>query len=163
MYLNKALVIGNLTRDPELRALPSGIKVCTFSLATNRVWKDKNGARQESVDYHNIVVFGRQAETTAQYLKKGANALVEGRMQTRSWDAQDGTKKYRTEIVADRVQFGSRAGGTSAGGVNASSTGSFGGADGATKFDNAPADKDVPPADAIAYPEEEINPDDIPF
>ncbi len=173
MYLNKALVIGNLTRDPEMRALPSGIKVCTFSLATNRVWKDKNGARQESADYHNIVVFGRQAETTAQYLKKGSSALVEGRMQTRSWDAQDGTKKYRTEIVADRVQFGNRAGGAGAGsgvgggpsgaGANSASAGSFGGADGATKFDNAPSDKDVPPADAIAYPEEEINPDDIPF
>jgi single-strand DNA-binding protein len=167
MYLNKALVIGNLTRDPELKALPSGIKVCTFSLATNRVWKDKNGARQESADYHNIVVFGRQAETTAQYLKKGSSALVEGRMQTRSWDAQDGTKKYRTEVVADRVQFGTRAGGPTGGpsgvGANSASAGSFGGADGATKFDNAPIDKDVPPADAIAYPEEEINPDDIPF
>jgi len=95
MYLNKALVIGNLTRDPEMKSLPSGIKVTTFSLATNRVWKNKDGAKQESVDFHNIVVFGRQAETSAQYLKKGSNALVEGRMQTRSWDAQDGTKKYR--------------------------------------------------------------------
>ena len=71
MYLNKALVIGNLTRDPEVKALPSGIKVTSFSVATNRVWKDKNGAKQESVDFHNIVVFGRQAETAGQYLKKG--------------------------------------------------------------------------------------------
>lgn len=70
MYLNKAFIIGNLTRDPELKALPSGIKVCTFSVATNRVWKDKNGARQESADYHNIVVFARQAETVAQYMKE---------------------------------------------------------------------------------------------
>jgi single-strand DNA-binding protein len=75
MYLNKALVIGNLTRDPEMKSLPSGIKVTTFSLATNRVWKNKEGAKQESVDFHNIVVFGRQAETSAQYLKKGSNAL----------------------------------------------------------------------------------------
>lgn len=151
MYLNKAMVIGNLTRDPEVKALPSGSKVCTFSLATNRVWKDKNGAKQESVDYHNIVVFGRQAETAGQYLKKGASALVEGRMQTRSWDAADGQKKYRTEIVADRVQFGPRSGGASSG---------------YTPKD-APADdsaqKDAPPADTIDYPEEEINPDDIPF
>jgi single-strand DNA-binding protein len=162
MYLNKALVIGNLTRDPEMRAIPSGIKVCTFSLATNRVWKDKNGARQESADYHNIVVFGRQAETTAQYLKKGSSALVEGRMQTRSWDAQDGTKKYRTEIVADRIQFGNRPGPGAPGNAGGTGAGSNTGSDSA-KFDNAPSDKDVPPADAIAYPEEEINPDDIPF
>src|SRR5690349_2085435 len=109
MYLNKAIVIGNLTRDPELKSLPSGLQLCTMSVATNRVWKDKNGTRQESADYHNIVVFGRQAETAAQFLRKGASLLVEGRMQTRSWDAADGSKKYRTEIVADRVQFGPRA------------------------------------------------------
>ena len=76
MYLNKALVIGNLTRDPELKALPSGISVTTFSIATNRVWKNKEGEKQESVDYHNIVVFGRQAETSAQYLKKGSSVLM---------------------------------------------------------------------------------------
>ncbi len=72
MYLNKALVYGNLTRDPELRSLPSGTQVTTFSIATNRVWKDKDGAKQESPEFHNIVVFGRQAETTAQYLKNGS-------------------------------------------------------------------------------------------
>jgi single-strand DNA-binding protein len=116
MYLNKAIVYGNLTRDPEVRALPSGIQVCSFSVATNRVYKDKNGAKQENVDYHNIVVFGRQAETAGQYLKKGSSVLVEGRMQTRSWDDKDGQKKYRTEIVADRIQFGPRSGGSSSGG-----------------------------------------------
>jgi single-strand DNA-binding protein len=147
MYLNKAIVIGNLTRDPETKALPSGIQVTSFSLATNRVWKDKNGAKQESVDYHNSVVFGRQAETVSQYLKKGSSALVEGRMQTRSWDAADGTKKYRTEIVADRIQFGPRAGVASS--------------------PSAPASKAPQEApeelDAIEYPDNEINPDDIPF
>ncbi len=148
MYLNRAMVIGNLTRDPEVKALPSGIKVCSFSVATNRVWKDKSGAKQESVDYHNIVVFGRQAETAGQYLKKGSNVLVEGRMQTRSWDAQDGQKKYRTEIVADRVQFGSRPGASAP----------------SSKTESAPAEKDIQPGgDVIDYPEEEINPDDIPF
>ena len=110
MYLNKAIIYGNLTRDPELKAIPSGSKVATFSVATNRVWKDKTGARQEAVDYHNVVVFGRQAETVSQYLKKGSGAMIEGRMQTRSWDGQDGQKKYRTEIVADRIQFGPRSG-----------------------------------------------------
>jgi single-strand DNA-binding protein len=153
MYLNKAILIGNLTRDPELRSLPSGIKVCTFSLATNRVWKDKNGARQESADYHNVVVFGRQAETVAQYMKKGSSILVEGRMQTRSWDDKtSGEKKYRTEIVADRTQFGPK-GGSTGGSTATSSAGS-----------KAPASEGGGgEVDAIEYPEEEINSEDIPF
>src|SRR3990172_5730897 len=111
MYLNKAMIIGNLTRDPEIRAIPSGVKVASFSVATNRVWKDKNGIKQENVDYHNIVVFGRQAEIVGQYMKKGSSILVEGRMQTRSWDDAAGVKKYRTEIVADRIQVGPRPAG----------------------------------------------------
>ena len=157
MYLNKAIVIGNLTRDPEIKALPGGTKVCTFGIATNRVWKDKNGAKQESVDYHNIVVFGRQAETAGQYLKKGSSALVEGRMQTRSWDAADGQKKYRTEIVADRVQFGNRPGSTGTGSGSGTTSSQN------KSIPEDPTQKDAPPADTIEYPEEEINPDDIPF
>lgn len=148
MYFNRAIVIGNLTRDPEVKALPSGIQVATFSVATNRVWKDKAGAKQESTDYHNVVVFGRQAETTGQYLKKGSSVLVEGRMQTRSWDGADGKKNYRTEIVADRVQFGPRPGGASSSPARSD-----------TKADNS--NSGAP--DPIEYPEEEINPDDIPF
>ncbi len=147
MYLNKAIIYGNLTRDPELKSLPSGIQVCSFGIATNRVYKDKDGKRVEQADYHNVVVFGRQAETSAQYLKKGAGAFVEGRLQTRSWDA-DGVKQYRTEIVADRVQFGPRVGGAPTGGAPAS---------GSTQ-NNAPAQGGVP-----EYPEEDINPEDIPF
>ena len=144
MYLNKAMIYGNLTRDPELKALPNGMNVCSFSLATNRVYKDRDGKRQESTDYHNIVVFGRQAETSAQYLKKGAGTYVEGRLQTRSWD-KDGVKQYRTEIVADRVQFGPRSGGEGGGGA-------------------APAaGKQQQDGGALEYPEEEINPEDIPF
>ena len=158
MYLNKAMIIGNLTRDPELRALPSGIKVCSLSVATNRVWKDKNGARQESTDYHNVVVFGRQAETTAQYLKKGASILVEGRIQTRSWDDKDGQKKYRTEIVADRVQFGPRAGG-----AGQTAGAGKGGEDFGGKAAAPAASASAAPIDTIEYPEDEINPDDIPF
>ena len=151
MYLNKAILIGNLTRDPELRSLPSGIKVCSFSIATNRVWKDKNGAKQESADYHNVVVFGRQAETVAQYMKKGNSILVEGRIQTRSWDDKtSGEKKYRTEIVADRTQFGPK--GTS------SSSGS-----GAPSGGAAPKASNPEDVDTIEYPEEDINPEDIPF
>lgn len=148
MYLNKALIIGNLTRDPELKSLPSGTQVTTFGVATNRVWKDKDGQKQEDTEFHNIVVFGRQAETTAQYLRKGSSVLVEGRLQTRSWESE-GQKKYRTEIVADRVQFGARS--------------SDGGApsEGATPR-SAPAAKAKGKGD-IEYPEEDINPEDIPF
>jgi len=149
MYLNKAILIGNLTRDPELRSTTGGTKVCSFSIATNRVWKDKNGARQESADYHNVVVFGRQAETVAQYMKKGSSILVEGRMQTRSWeDKTSGEKKYRTEVIADRTQFGPKGSGSTGG---ASSTGA------------AKPTQNSPEVDAIEYPEEDINPEDIPF
>ena len=152
MYLNKVILYGNLTRDPELKALPSGIQVASFGLATNRVYKDKNGARQESTDFHNVVVFGRQAETTTQYLKRGASAMIEGRIQTRSWDGKDGEKKYRTEIVADRIQFGPRAG---VGGGNSG---------GSPRQATNPEEKnDAPPTEGIQYPTEEINPDDIPF
>ena len=155
MYLNKALVIGNLTRDPELKSLPSGIQVASFSVATNRVWKDKNGARQESADYHNIVVFGRQAETVSQYMKKGSQVLVEGRMQTRSWES-DGKKMYRTEIVADRVQFGSRGGAGGGAGGNGGS-GSYSKNEG---VDKGAKNEGI---DTIEYPEEDIKPEDIPF
>ena len=152
MYLNKAMIFGNLTRDPELKSLPSGIQVAQFSVATNRVWKDKNGARQESADYHNVVVFGRQAETATQFLKKGSSVFVEGRMQTRSWDAADGQKKYRTEVVADRIQFGPRREGGPSGAGPASSE---------AKQTGVSAKKEE--LDTIEYPEEEINPNDIPF
>ncbi len=153
MYLNKAIIIGNLTRDPEMRALPSGIQVCSFSVATNRVWKDKEGNKKEQADFHNIVVFGRQAETAGQYLKKGQSVLVEGRIQTRSWDDKDGQKKYRTEIVADRVQFGPKAG---AGGGNYQKS------DAARSSDTAGA-VEKPDSGGIEYPTDEINPEDIPF
>lgn len=155
MYLNKAIIIGNLTRDPETKALPSGIKVTTLGVATNRVWKDKSGAKQESTDYHNVVVFGRQAETVSQYLKKGSSLLVEGRLQTRAWDGTDGQKRYRTEIVADRIQFGQRSGGQS------NNQNSNSGAQSKVESQED-SSKDIP-SDTIEYPQDEINPDDIPF
>ena len=105
MYLNKATIIGNITRDPELKALPSGSNVVNFSVATNRSWKDKEGQKQEDVEYHNVVAFGKQAEVIAQYMKKGSQILVEGRLQTRSWET-DGVKKYSTEIIVENFQFG---------------------------------------------------------
>ena len=152
MYINKAMLFGNLTRDPELRALPSGMNVVNFSIATNRTYKDRDGKKQEQTDFHNVVVFGRQADVVNQYLKKGSSVFVEGRMQTRSWE-KDGEKKYRTEVVADRVQFGPKAGG--GGARSASST---------------QGDDQTPPDDmaggggsGIEYPKDDINPDDIPF
>src|SRR3989344_3713477 len=145
MYLNKVIIVGNLTRDPELATIPSGQKVCKFSVATNRVWKDKSGVKQESVTFHNVVVWGRQAETSAQYLKKGQQVMVEGRIETRSWDDKTtGEKKYRTEIIADRVQFGSKGG---------AGTGAPGGA--ASKEATSSSEE----IDAIEYPEEDINPE----
>lgn len=149
MYVNKAIIYGNLTRDPELRSLPTGNKVTSFSVATNRTWKGQDGTRQEAVDFHNIVVFGRQAETVAQYLKKGSGVFIEGRMQTRSWDGGDGVKKYRTEVIADRVQFGPRPGGAPAGNANYGETPS------------APIETGAD--ESIEYPEGDINPNDIPF
>lgn len=147
MYLNKALIIGNLTRDPELKALPSGSKVCSFGVATNRAYKDKDGNKQETVEFHNVAVFGKIAELSAQYLKKGQQVYIEGRLQTRSWDGKDGEKKYRTEIIADTVQFGNKASGVASGAPTAKK---------GVEQPDAPADK-------IDYPTEEINPEDIPF
>lgn len=152
MYINKAFIFGNLTRDPELRSLPSGGQVASFGVATNRVFKKADGSKQEATEFHNIVVFGRQAETVSQYLKKGSSVFVEGRMQTRSWDSPEKGKQYRTEIVAERVQFGPRTGGAGAGGARDASTST-----------QAEAPQRAPKEDAIDYPEEDINPDDIPF
>ena len=106
MYINKAIIYGNITNTPELRALPSGQKTTSFSVATNRVYKGKDEEKREEVTYHNVVAFGKQAETIAQYMKKGSSIMIEGRITTRSWDGQDGKKNYRTEVIAETVQFG---------------------------------------------------------
>lgn len=145
MNLNKAFIIGNMTRDPELRNLPSGTPVVSFGVATNRVWKNKSGEKQEEAQFHNVVVFGRQAEIAKQYLAKGSLVMIEGRIQTRNWDAQDGTKRSRTEIVAERIQFGPRSGG---------------GQRQQTAVKNQPEPEVL---DTIEYPEENNNPEDIPF
>jgi len=162
MYLNKAMIIGNLTRDPELKGLPSGMKVCSFSVATSRTYKDKDGNKQETVEYHNISAFGKVGELAGQYLKKGQQVLVEGRLQTRSWET-NGEKKYRTEIIADNVQFGQKASGTFSSRPAASSSASIptAGAPGA-KDSITPAEP-ASTGEKIDYPQDEINPDDIPF
>jgi single-strand DNA-binding protein len=157
MYINKVMLYGNLTRDPEMRAMPSGGNVTSFSVATNRVYKKADGTRAEQTDYHNVVVFGRQAETSAQYLKKGSSVYIEGRLQTRSWD-KEGVKQYRTEVIADRVQFGPKPGGSTGGGSQSSGSSDFD-----SGVSDAEAPQKAPKEDAIDYPAEDINPDDIPF
>jgi len=124
--LNKVLLIGNLGKDPEMRSLPSGQAVASFTLATSRRWRDKNGQKQEQTEWHQIVVFGKQAEIAGQYLTKGKQIYIEGRIQTRSWDdRQTGEKKYRTEIVCDNFQMlGGRGGGDAEGGGYPSGAGS---------------------------------------
>lgn len=105
MSLNKVFIIGNLTRDPELRTTATGQNVCSFGVATNRVWTDQKGTKQEQVEYHNMVAWGRLAEIAGQYLAKGRKVFIEGRLQTRDWEGQDGVKRTRTEIIAENLQI----------------------------------------------------------
>lgn len=115
MNLNKVFLIGNLTRDPESRTLPSGQAVSNFGLATNRVWFDANTKeKKQQAEFHNIVAFGKLAEICNQYLKKGAMAMIEGRIQTRSWQDQSGGTKYRTEIITEKMQMGPKTSGQGA-------------------------------------------------
>jgi len=109
MNLNKVLLIGRLTRDPENRALPSGQSVTSFGMATDRFYNDKTGQRQQQTEFHNIVAFGKLAEITSQYLSKGSLVLIEGRLQTRSWKDNSGNQKYRTEIITERLQMGPKS------------------------------------------------------
>lgn len=143
MYLNKVLLYGNLTRDPELKALPNGQTVASFSVATNRTFKDKEGNRQEQNEFHNVVAFGRTADVIGQYIKKGRAIFVEGRLQTRSWD-KEGVKQYRTEIVCDTFQFGADSGAGDRPRASAPSA----------SADRHPLEGEF---------DEEINPEDIPF
>lgn len=106
---NQAIVMGNLTRDPELRTTPSGQQVASFAVATNRSWQDSSGERKEAVEYHEIVAWGKLGELAAQYLAKGRKVMVVGRLQTQSWE-KDGIKRQRTEIVASDVNFLDRPG-----------------------------------------------------
>ena len=169
MNLNKAFILGRLTRDPETRALPSGQSVASFSMATNRVWNDQGGNKQESVEYHNIVAFGKLADICSRYLNKGRLVLVEGRIQTRSWQDQAGVKKYRTEIVADTMQMGPRMEGGNVSGGNSMPAGNRAAFPAGNNMNNTPRpDDNIPVIDAEnpimgEEPKEEINIKDIPF
>ncbi|MFH1769185.1 MAG: single-stranded DNA-binding protein [Parcubacteria group bacterium] len=114
MNLNKVILIGRMAADPETRTTPSGQSVSSFRIATNRVWNDRNtGQKQEQVEFHSIVAWGQLSNVVQSYLKKGQLVEIEGRLQTRSWQGNDGVKKYRTEIVAENLQLGPKAAGTS--------------------------------------------------
>jgi single-strand DNA-binding protein len=157
MNLNKAMIIGNVTRDPEIRNTPMGSQVASFAVATNSVWKDQSGQKQEKVEYHNIVAWKRLAEICGQYLHKGSKIYVEGRIQTRDWTGQDGVKRYRTEIVMENMIMLDRAGATGP----------------ATRFNNTPMpsepmgepviDIDEPMGGEQNPDEEEIKVENIPF
>ena len=110
MNLNKAFVLGNLTRDPDKRNLPSGQPVVSFGVATNRFFTDKNQEKKQETEFHNVTMFGRLAEIASQYLNKGSLVLIEGRIRTRNWQDSSGVKHYRTEIIAERMQLGPRTG-----------------------------------------------------
>ena len=148
MDLNKVMLIGRLTADPEVRTTPQGITVASFSIATNRVWKDQQGNQQDRTEFHNIVTWRRLAEICAQYLTKGKQIYLEGHLQTRSWAGQDGKKNYRTEIVADNmIMLGNRSDSGSAPAPRAASTHA------------APVEEAAP----ASVTDEEIHIEDIPF
>ncbi|MFH0712234.1 MAG: single-stranded DNA-binding protein [Candidatus Jorgensenbacteria bacterium] len=148
MNLNKVFLIGRLTQDPQLRNTPSGQAVTTISIATNRIWTSKSGERQSDTQFHNVVVWGRQAETVNQFLKKGSLAMVEGRLQTRSWQDNQGQNRRTTEIVCERIQFGPRSGSSPEAG---------------TKPVSRPAEEEKEVLPEINIDDEEIKPEDINF
>ena len=108
MNFNKAIIAGNLTRDPEMRNLPSGQQIANLGIASNRYYNDQQGNRQEKTEFHNIVAFGKLADICSKYLKKGMLVLVEGRLQTNNWEGKDGVKRYKTEIIMESMQMGPR-------------------------------------------------------
>jgi len=157
MNLNKAMVIGNIVRDPEMRTTTNGQNVTSFSIATNLVWKDQSGQKQEKVEFHNIVAWRRLAEISSQYLKKGSKVYIEGRLQTRSWDDPNGIKRYRTEIIAENMIMLDRAGGGDSTSYDNSSNQT-------TPSPKAKEDDfSQPNPDTKSEAEEEISIEDIPF
>jgi single-strand DNA-binding protein len=119
MNVNKAIIVGRLTRDPEVRTTPSGQTVTNFSLATSTKWKGQDGQQNEKTEFHNIVAWGKRGEVIGQYVVKGQELFVEGRLETRSWDDKDtGKKMYRTEIILDNFEFGAKAGAGGGGNAN---------------------------------------------
>ena len=150
MYsLNRATIIGNVTRDPEVRQIPSGQSVCAFGIATNRTWTDASGQKQEQVEFHNVVAWRKLAEICGQFLRKGRKVYVEGYLQTRDWEGQDGVRRYRTEIIAENMILLDRA------------PASGGGQEYGTH--SSPLSPVSSQEDPSPHPDKEINLEDIPF
>ena len=156
MSLNRVQLIGNLTRDPEMKQIPGGQVVASFGIATNLTWKDQSGEQQSKVEFHNIVAWRRLAEICGQYLKKGSKVFVEGRLQTRDWEGEDGTKRYRTEIVIENMIMLDKKGDAPAGGYERQASG----IQQESAGDSAPAEK-TPQAAGAA--QEDVTIDDLPF
>ena len=150
--VNKAILVGNLGRDPELRQTPNGQSVVNFTLATSENWTDKSGQRQERTEWHRIVVWGRTAEMCNQYLSKGRTVYIEGRIQTREWEDKDGNKRYTTEINASTVQFiGPRGDGGGGGGNYSGGSGGGGSRGGSSGSPDGPMDPGPPMDDDIPF------------
>ena len=159
MNINKVLIYGNLTRDPELRQLPSGMQVANLGIATNRYYTNQQGNKVEETEFHNVVLFGRLADLAQQYLTKGGGVFIEGRLRTSSWDDKEtGQKRYRTEIIGEQMQFGPRRDG--GGAAPASQSANQQPAPTAQSSGNTSAAESPKTPN---YPESTINPDDIPF
>jgi len=164
MDLNKVILVGRVTADPQVRSTPGGQSVTTIGVATNRTWTDKAGQKQEQTEFHNVVLWGRTAEIAGQYLTKGAMVLIEGRLQTRSWTDKQGQQRKTTEVMAERMQLGPRAanagGGATGGGRSFGSSASASSAHDGGDKDAAPSLDEIP---VINLEEDEIKPEDIPF
>ena len=160
--VNKVIIVGNMGRDAEVRYTPGGAAVATLSLATTDVWNDKAGQRQEKTEWHRVVLWGKQAETLAEYLTKGRQIYVEGRLQTRQWDDKDGNKRYTTEIRSDRVVLlGGRGGSTGEGGGGSTGEGGGGGGDYGSPRSSGSSSSSSPAGGPPGPPE--LTEDDIPF
>lgn len=169
MDLNKVILVGRVTADPQIRTTPGGQSVTTIGVATNRTWTDKAGQKQEQAEFHNVVVWGRQAEIAGQYLTRGAMVLIEGRIATRGWTDKQGQARKTTEIMCERLQLGPRAAGGGGGGGQG---GGYSSNSGGGNFSSTPASSSAnesapgPSLDEIPVinlDEEEIKPEDIPF
>lgn len=161
MNINKVMIYGNLTRDPEIRQLPNGTNVANVGVATNRYYNSQQGERVEETEFHNVVLFGKMADLAQQYLSKGGGVFFEGRLRTSSWDDKEtGQKRYRTEIIGEQMQFGPRRNGAGGGGATPANQ---------QNSNQSPQQAGATPANQQAqaktpkYPEASINPDDIPF
>jgi single-strand DNA-binding protein len=167
MNFNKAFILGNVTRDPETRALPSGQSVASFGIASNRFYTDQSGQKKQDAEFHNVVAFGKLADIVTRYVTKGTLVFIEGRIKTRNWQNQQGVKQYRTEIVAETLQLGPRGMGGTGGGSypkQASNT-----QDQTSKQEDIPVieENNMPPPNFVTDEgpknSEEININDIPF